>query len=97
MERVTVNLGDRSYPIYIGAHVLPEVGSLVRPCDLSGRGALITNPVVGQLYGQQVLSSFARFRMGKSSRVSQLLQRCTRSCSPADSTVDLRSSPLAEG
>ncbi|MGH7351059.1 MAG: 3-dehydroquinate synthase [Candidatus Methylomirabilales bacterium] len=58
MERVTVNLGDRSYPIYIGAHVLPEVGSLVRPCDLSGRGALITNPVVGQLYGQQVLSSF---------------------------------------
>jgi len=58
MERVTVNLRDRSYPIYIGAHLLAEVGSLVRPFDLSGRGALITNPVVGQLYGQQVLSSF---------------------------------------
>ena len=60
MERVTVNLRDRSYPIYIGANILPEVGSLAQPCDLSGRGALITNPAVGQLYGQQVLSSFER-------------------------------------
>jgi 3-dehydroquinate synthase len=60
MERVTVNLRDRSYPIYIGANILPEVGSLARPFDLSGQGALITNPVVGQLYGQQVLSSFER-------------------------------------
>ncbi len=60
MERVTVNLRDRSYPIYIGANILPEVGSLARPCDLSGRGALITNPVVGELYGQQVLCSFER-------------------------------------
>ncbi len=60
MERVTVKLRDRSYPIYIGANILPEVGSLVRPLDLSGRGALITNPVVGQLYGQQVLSSYER-------------------------------------
>lgn len=60
MERVTVNLRDRSYPIYIGANILPEVGSLAQPCDLSGRGVLITNPAVGQLYGQQVLSSFER-------------------------------------
>ncbi|MGH7426181.1 MAG: 3-dehydroquinate synthase [Candidatus Methylomirabilales bacterium] len=60
MARVTVNLRDRSYPIYIGANILPEVGSLARPLDLSGRGALITNPVVGQLYGQQVLSSYER-------------------------------------
>jgi len=58
MERVTVNLRDRSYPIYIGANVLPEVGSLARPFGLSGRGTLITNPVVGQLYGQQALSAF---------------------------------------
>lgn len=58
METVTVNLQDRSYPIYIGADVLPEIGSLSRSLDLSGRGALITNPVVGSLYSQQVLSSF---------------------------------------
>jgi 3-dehydroquinate synthase len=58
MERVTVNLRDRSYPIYIGANILSEAGTLARPFDLSGRGTLITNPVVGQLYGQRVLSSF---------------------------------------
>ncbi len=58
MEQVTVCLGDRSYPIYIGVGVLPEIGDLCRPLDLSGRGALITNPVVGRLYGHQVVSSF---------------------------------------
>ena len=58
METVTVSLGDRSYPIYIGAEVLPEVGGLSRSFSLSGRGVLITNPVVGPLYSQRVLSSF---------------------------------------
>lgn len=58
METVTVNLQDRSYPIYIGADVLPEIGSLSRSLNLSGRGALITNPVVGTLYSQRVLFSF---------------------------------------
>lgn len=58
MEKVTVSLGDRSYSIYIGATVLPEIGGLSRSFGLSGRGALITNPVVAPLYGQQVVSSF---------------------------------------
>ncbi len=58
MEKVTVNLRDRGYPIYIGAEILPEIGELSRPLGLSGRGALITNPVVGPLYSQQVISSF---------------------------------------
>lgn len=58
MEKVTVSLGDRSYSIFIGATVLPEIGGLSRSLDLSGRGALITNPVVAPLYGQQVVSSF---------------------------------------
>ena len=58
MEQVTVRLGDRSYPIYIGAKVLPDIGRLCRSLNLSGRGALITNPVVGHLYTQPVLSSF---------------------------------------
>lgn len=58
MEKVTVNLQDRSYPIYIGANILHEIAGLCTPLDLSGRGALITNPVVGGLYGKQVLSSF---------------------------------------
>lgn len=55
---MTVRLGDRSYPIYIGAKVLPDIGQLCRPLNLSGRGVLITNPIVGHLYTQSVLSSF---------------------------------------
>lgn len=58
MEKVTVHLHDRSYPIHIGAKILAEVGGLSRPLGLSGRGALITNPVVGSLYSEQVVSSF---------------------------------------
>lgn len=58
MEKVTVHLQERSYPIYIGAEVLPAIGGLSRSLGLSGRGALITNPVVGSLYSQHILSSF---------------------------------------
>lgn len=60
MEKVTVNLRDRGYPIYIGAEILPKIGELSLRFSLSGRGALITNPVVGPLYSQQVISSFER-------------------------------------
>lgn len=58
MDKVIVNLRDRSYPIYVGADILPEIGELCRPFRLSGRGVLITNAVVGPLYSQRVLSSF---------------------------------------
>ena len=58
MDTVTVNLRDRSYPIYVGADILSEIGELCRPFRLSGRGVLITNAVVGPLYSQPVLSSF---------------------------------------
>jgi 3-dehydroquinate synthase len=60
MERVTVHLRDRSYPIWIGANILREAGSLAQPFGLSGQGALVTNPVVGRLYAEQALSSFER-------------------------------------
>ncbi|MFQ5846409.1 MAG: 3-dehydroquinate synthase [Candidatus Methylomirabilales bacterium] len=60
MEQVTVHLRDRSYPIYIGAEILPGIGGRAQPLSLSGHGALITNPVVGGLYSSQVLSSFER-------------------------------------
>lgn len=53
-----MNLADRSYPIYIGADILPELGGLCRPFGFSGRGVLITNSVVGPLYSQTVLTAF---------------------------------------
>lgn len=58
METVTVRLRDRSYPIYVGADILAEIGEMCRPLKLSARGVLITNSAVGPLYSQPVLSSF---------------------------------------
>ncbi len=58
MEKITVRLGDRSYPIYIGVEILPAIAGLCRSLGLSGRGVLITNPVVGPLHSAQILSSF---------------------------------------
>lgn len=59
METVTVHLGERSYPIHIGADILRHVGELCRPLGLSLRGAVITNPTVGGLYAEAIVTSFA--------------------------------------
>jgi 3-dehydroquinate synthase len=48
MESLRVALGERSYPIHIGAGILGEA-SLYAPC--AGRvAAVVTNPVVARLY-----------------------------------------------
>jgi 3-dehydroquinate synthase len=50
MQTLTVNLGDRSYPIQIGANILDRVGQFLQQAGLSGKAAVITNPTVAQLY-----------------------------------------------
>jgi len=49
METVRVALGERSYPIHIGAGIL-DAAELYRPHLGAGRVAVITNPVVAPLY-----------------------------------------------
>lgn len=56
-QPVRVSLGERSYDIVIKAGGLPEVGAYVRAAGLSGKVAMVTNPVVGRLYGATVLRS----------------------------------------
>jgi 3-dehydroquinate synthase len=57
VETVTVELGERSYPIVIGTGILPELGTRLTPL-LSGRStAVITNPTVSKLYLKGVLAS----------------------------------------
>jgi 3-dehydroquinate synthase len=51
---VTINLGPRSYPVYIGDNLLDEAGRLCREASLNGHAALVTDTNVGALYGQQV-------------------------------------------
>ncbi len=50
MQSLTVNLGDRSYPIHIGDGLLLQTGELLRQAGFKGKVALVSNPTVAQLY-----------------------------------------------
>ena len=50
MQTLNVNLGARSYPIYIGAAILARAGEFLKQAGLQGRVAVISNPTVAQLY-----------------------------------------------
>jgi 3-dehydroquinate synthase len=50
MQTLTVNLGDRSYPIYVGDGILSSVGNFLQRAGLRGKVAVISNPTVAQLY-----------------------------------------------
>ena len=50
MQSLKVDLGERSYPIYVGGAILEQAGELIRQAGLRGKVAVITNPTVAQLY-----------------------------------------------
>lgn len=52
-SQVDVDLGDRSYPIYIGQGML-EDGALIRKHITSKKALIVTNTKVGPLYSSQV-------------------------------------------
>ena len=53
MQTVNVNLGERSYPIYVGENLL-SLPELLSPFLGNGRAVVVTNDVVAPLYGEQV-------------------------------------------
>lgn len=55
-----MDLGDRSYPIYIGAGILPELGDYLRKLPVEKKALLVTNPTVNRLYGKAAADSLAR-------------------------------------
>jgi len=57
METVSVELGERTYPVAIGAGMLDGLGEQVRGLRCGRRMAVVTNPVVGNLYGIPVVRS----------------------------------------
>jgi 3-dehydroquinate synthase len=57
IRTVTINLGQRSYPVYIGENLLDEAGRLCRKASLKGHAALVTDTNVGALYAEQVLKA----------------------------------------
>lgn len=59
MDNITVGLGERSYKILFGHHVLSEIGDICRELRLGKSAAVITNPTVGALYFEQVREPLA--------------------------------------
>jgi len=60
MEIVEVDLGARSYPIYIGAGILPDLGVFLQKLPVEKKALLITNPAVNRLYGHVAADSLRR-------------------------------------
>ena len=57
MATVTVELGERSYPIQIGPGELARVGERIAAAGLGTRALVISNPQVAKLYGATVRDS----------------------------------------
>ncbi|OPY62426.1 MAG: 3-dehydroquinate synthase [Pelotomaculum sp. PtaU1.Bin065] len=51
MEIIKVDLGARSYPIYIGAGIIKELGNCLKALPVGEKALLITNCTVRSLYG----------------------------------------------
>jgi 3-dehydroquinate synthase len=58
-ETVTVALPDRSYPIIIGTELLGSLGGHLAAMQLDAKVAVVTNPIVRQLYGAPVLDGLS--------------------------------------
>ena len=59
-NHVPVSLGDRSYQVLIQPHILPQIGRVLQDVGLAGRVAIVTNPVVNEIYGRVVFRSLKR-------------------------------------
>lgn len=62
MEQVTVGLGARSYPIWIGHELLPQLPAALDAVNFPRRIGIVTNTTVGALCGDAV---FAVLRAGE--------------------------------
>lgn len=60
MEKIRVELEERSYDILIGRNVLSNIGDCVQSLGLSPRVAIVSNPTVYPLYGRAVADAFKK-------------------------------------
>jgi 3-dehydroquinate synthase len=60
MPTITVNLGDRSYPIYVGENNLEQVGNLMRRAGLGKKVGIVTDKKIAGLYLNPVEESLRR-------------------------------------
>jgi 3-dehydroquinate synthase len=57
MEKVRVDLAERSYDIYIGKEILPLIGEKLVRFEFSPTIAVISNPTVFGLYGDRLINA----------------------------------------
>ena len=60
METVWVELGQNSYPIYVGPGLLRSVADSLKELGCSGRAVIITDPAVKKLYGNWLQKHLSR-------------------------------------
>lgn len=63
ITEVNVDLGNKSYPIYIGENILPDLGKYLKKPQMGlatgTKIMVVTNPLVYDLYGRTVMNSLA--------------------------------------
>ncbi len=57
MDVLQVSLGERSYPIHVGSGLLSAIGERLRDIKFPHQVALVSNPLVADLYADTVMSS----------------------------------------
>ncbi|MCS7202944.1 MAG: 3-dehydroquinate synthase [Thermodesulfovibrio sp.] len=60
MEKVRVELNERSYEILIGKEILSTVGERLLRFSIGRKVGVISNPKISELYGQKVLDSLKK-------------------------------------
>jgi 3-dehydroquinate synthase len=60
MREVRINLGSRSYSIFIGQGVLDAAGTLLTGLPAVRKALLVTNPTVARLYADRVTAALTR-------------------------------------
>src|SRR5574341_93421 len=58
METIKVDLGSRSYPIFVGTAALAQLGEIVKLYKIGERCVLITNVTVDRYYSEPLLAGF---------------------------------------
>jgi 3-dehydroquinate synthase len=59
MERIKLNLAERSYEILVGKNLIGEAGRLIRELGIKGRLMVVTNPTVAGWYRESLTQSLA--------------------------------------
>ncbi|MFC1510838.1 3-dehydroquinate synthase [Candidatus Margulisiibacteriota bacterium] len=62
MDKIKVNLGEKSYDILVGSDILAELGRLIQEKEWGSEVLVITDSLVKELHGDQLLKGLRDFK-----------------------------------